>query len=412
MNFRKSWLKTQSLGLRGSGTLLEILGRSSPLFSDDWEKYAEVLSDIIRDSSFLIVGAGGSIGSAIVTFLAEHSGTHIVAVDLDENGLVELVRDLRCRNRSFNLNLEVYALDCGSDEFRRLMSGRKFDYVLNLSAMKHVRSEQDPYTLSRMFRTNIENAVDLLSLSVLTESKKYFCVSTDKASAPVNLMGASKRLMEYFCLGSEHAVAVSSARFANVAFSKGSLLAGLDYRLEKQQPISVPSDVERFFMTDEEAAILCLFSLLLGQHRQIFFPKDSEFFQLTPFIQVVERYLRSKGLKPVYFNSPIEALAAIDELNLTKKWPVYASVSDTTGEKLFEEFWTEAEVVSLDNFTNIGVIDFRACDISGKYHEFVQELQKWRNSKKFVKSELVILVSSFLPDFNHVELNKNLNEKM
>jgi len=395
-------------------SILEILGRSADLFSQDWSEFRENLRSLVKGRSFLIIGGAGSIGSAVVKVLARFECRELVVIDLDENGLAELVRDIRATDAGSSVCIKPFAICCGSSQFDRLIEAADyhFDYVLNFSALKHVRSERDPFTLSRMFETNIINAMKLRDLSSTLGAEKYFCVSTDKASEPVNLMGASKRLMEEFCFSAGTDVAVSSARFANVAFSNGSLLHGFRSRIEKRQPLSAPTDIRRFFMTAEESAQLCLFSILLGNHGEIFIPKETGEFSLTPIIDIASRFLRSQGLEPVLVDSPQEARELIARLDLYRYWPIYGSTTDTSGEKLYEVFWKQDDSVDFNRFKNLGVISFEGINQAPSYTDFRRDLDAWQSTRSPKKADLVALVKLYLRDFTHEETSRNLNDKM
>jgi len=399
---------------KATSSILEILGRSAGLFEQDWPEYERNLRALVKGRSFLVIGGAGSIGSAVVKVLAKLECQELVVIDLDENGLAELIRDIRATEAESSVRITPFAICCGSLEFDRLIAAYDhiFDYVLNFSALKHVRSEKDPFTLSRMFETNVLNAVKLMNLSSTLGAEKYFCVSTDKASAPVNLMGASKRLMEEFCFSACADVSVSSARFANVAFSNGSLLHGFRNRIEKKQPLSVPIDIRRFFMTAEESAQLCLFSILLGVHGEIFIPKETDEFSLTAIIDVASQFLRRQGREPVIVDSAREARELITGLDLDRYWPVYASMTDTSGEKLYEEFWTQDDSVDFSRFKNLGVISFKGINPAPNYEDFRRDLNAWQSARKSEKADLVALVKFYLGDFNHEETSLNLNEKM
>lgn len=399
---------------RAESSIREILGRSTGLFEQDWFEYEEMLAALVKGMSFLIVGGAGSIGSAVVKMLARFECRELVVIDLDENGLAELVRDIRATDAGSSVRITPFAICCGSHQFDRFIEAVdiNFEYVLNFSALKHVRSEKDPFTLSRMFETNIINAMKLRDLASSLGGEKYFCVSTDKASEPVNLMGASKRLMEEFCFSAGADVAVSSARFANVAFSNGSLLHGFKKRIEKKQPLAAPTDIRRFFMTADESAQLCLFSILLGKHGEIFIPKETDEFSLTPIIDIAGRFLRNQGLEPVLVDSPQEARKLIDRLDLDRYWPIYGSTTDTSGEKLYEEFWTQDDLVNFSSFKDLGVISFECFNQTLSYTDFRRDLDAWQSARTPDKAALVALVKLYLEDFTHEETSLNLNEKM
>jgi FlaA1/EpsC-like NDP-sugar epimerase len=265
-------------------------------------------------------------------------------VDLSENNLAELVRDLRSSLGYIKGDFRAFALDCGGEEYDAMVAASgPYDYVLNFSALKHVRSEKDPFTLMRMVRVNVLNTDRIVRQAAAMNARKHFCVSTDKASNPVNMMGASKRIMEMFLMRRADEVPISTARFANVAFSDGSLPHSWTLRVGKRQPLAAPDDVRRYFVTDAEGALLCLMSTFFGGNRDVFFPKLSEKLHLERFSEIARRYLRSLGYEPYECATEEEARARVDELAARRRWPCYFFKSDTTGEKDFEEFYTDQE---------------------------------------------------------------------
>ena len=272
--------------------ILSLIGRTKNLFEDDIKALDKDLKEIVSSSSFLVIGGAGSIGSAVTKEIFIRDPKKLYVVDISENNLVELVRDIRSEFGYINGDFKTFAIDVASTEFDALLAqSGGFDYVLNLSALKHVRSEKDPFTLMRMLETNIFNTDKTLAQALDMKSKKYFCVSTDKAANPVNLMGASKRIMEMFAFRHSLNIDVSMARFANVAFSDGSLLFGFQKRIEKAQPIVAPNDVRRYFLTSKESGELCLLSTIFGENRDIFFPKFYENLDLITFSEIAKRYL-------------------------------------------------------------------------------------------------------------------------
>lgn len=287
-----------------------------------------------------------------------------------------------------------------------------YDYVFNLSALKHVRSEKDPYTLSRMLDVNIINTIKTFRLAKETGTRKYFCVSTDKAANPVNMMGASKRIMEMFMMRESEKMPISMARFANVAFSDGSLLHGFNQRFAKHQPFSAPNDVRRYFVTPQESGELCLMSGLLGDNREIFFPKLSEKLHLITFSDIAERYLRRMGYESYHCASEDEARVRAAELIANKQWPCYFFKSDTTGEKDFEEFYTEKEDLDLDRFDGVGVIRNPAIFDSGKLDSFMSGIIALKNQGDWDKQSIVDLFFDLLPEFAHKETGKYLDQRM
>jgi UDP-N-acetylglucosamine 4,6-dehydratase len=392
---------------------LKLIGRNAPLFEADLERYEKSLSDEVSQSRFLVIGGAGSIGQAVTVEIFKRNPKLLHVVDISENNLVELVRNIRSTIGYIDGEFSTFAIDCGGREFETLMnSGVSYDYILNLSAMKHVRSEKDPYTLMRMVNVNILNTLKVAKIAAKQKVKKYFCVSTDKAANPVNLMGASKRIMELFLNRESVDLPVSTARFANVAFSDGSLLHGFSQRFAKRQPISAPNDVRRYFLTPQESGELCLMSCILGDNRDTFFPKLNEDLHLTRFSDIAERYLHQLGFKPVYCQSEDEARSSIEALTNSGKWPVYFFKSDTTGEKDFEEFYTSVEKLDMSRFETVGVIANQLDFCSSKLDEFCLDLASMQQRGGWTKSEIVSMFESMLLDFEHLETGKNLDNKM
>ena len=390
---------------------LNLIGRSKELFLQDIEDHNHKMADIIGQSSFLILGAAGSIGQAVTKEIFKRNPKQLVAIDLSENNLAELVRDLRSSIGYGTGEFSTLAIDIGSKEFDAFIDGKQFDYVLNLSALKHVRSERDPFTLMRMVDVNIFNTHKTALQAAKMGAKKYFCVSTDKATNPVNMMGASKKIMELFLMDVSQEIPISTARFANVAFSDGSLLQSFNHRISKQQPIAAPNDVKRYFVTSKEAGELCLLSCLFGENRDIFFPKLSEELHLISFDAIAKKYLNHLGYEAVNCNSEEEARTLIKSLPEQNQWPCYFSESDTTGEKDFEEFYTENETVDFDRFINIGVIKNSELT-NAKLDWFTSEINQLKESGSWTKQDIVSLFETILPDFKHEEKGKNLDAKM
>lgn len=392
--------------------ILEVIGRSKNLFEQDIQKNQNEIEKLVSESRFLVVGGAGSIGQAVVKEIFKRNPKLIHIVDISENNLVELVRDLRSSIGYIEGIFSTFALDCGSREFEALMNDHDYDYVLNLSALKHVRSESNPYTLFRMIEVNILNTIKTIEISKKKGVKKYFCVSTDKAANPVNMMGASKRIMEMFLMKESDNINISTARFANVAFSDGSLLHGFGQRFSKKQPISAPNDVKRYFVTPQESGELCLASCLLGDNRDIFFPKISSELKLTKFSDIAERYIRSLGYEPFHCSDEDEARCLSKKLINQKKWPCYFFNSDTTGEKDFEEFFTEEERLDLETFKNIGIIkNFPEYD-NEKLERFINLIKEISINKISSKKILVDLFKEIIPNFLHDEKDKYLDERM
>jgi FlaA1/EpsC-like NDP-sugar epimerase len=393
--------------------ILELIGRTSPLFESDIENQISELNRLVSESTFLIIGGAGSIGQAVTIEIFKRDPKSLHVVDISENNMVELVRDLRSTVGYGNGDFKTFSVDCGSVEFEALMAKEgPYDYVFNLSALKHVRSEKDPYTLMRMIMVNVFNTVKTLRLANKMGAKKYFCVSTDKAANPVNMMGASKRIMEMFLMRESLTQEISMARFANVAFSDGSLLHGFNQRFTKKQPFSAPNDVRRYFVTPQESGELCLLSGLLGNNRDVFFPKLSEKLHLITFSDIAVRYLRSRGYEPYECESEDEARDKAEELIANKQWPCYFFKSDTTGEKDFEEFFTENENLDLARFETVGVIKNNSEFDSAKLDEFMIGIEALRDQGTWTKDDIVELYFSLLPEFAHKETGKYLDQRM
>lgn len=393
--------------------MLEFIGRSRPLLTSDVYNNEELLAEYISDSRFLVIGAAGSIGQSVTKEIFKRNPNKLHAVDISENNLVELVRDIRSSLGYIDGDFRTFALDIGSWQYDAFIdSDGQYDYVLNLSALKHVRSEKDPYTLMRMIEVNILNTLKTIEQSKLNGVKKYFCVSTDKAANPVNMMGGSKRIMEMFLMRESKHIQISTARFANVAFSDGSLLHGFNQRLEKKQPIVAPSDVKRYFVVPQESGELCLLSALLGENRDIFFPKLSEELHLITFAEIAQKYLRIKGFEPYLCENEDEARDLIKKLPELGKWPCLFTPSNTTGEKDFEEFFTSNETIDLDRFRNLGVVKNGLADNSDKLDYFLKSISEMRNRAQWTKEEIVRLFHEMIPDFGHEEKRRYLDSKM
>jgi FlaA1/EpsC-like NDP-sugar epimerase len=392
---------------------LHLIGRSSELFTTDLEMAEDLISKLVNQSRFLIIGGAGSIGQAVTREIFKRNPQVLHVVDISENNMVELVRDLRSTVGYGSGDFKTFALDCGSIEFEALMKNEgPYDYIFNLSALKHVRSEKDPYTLMRMIMVNVFNTVKTLRLSKEMGTKKYFCVSTDKAANPVNMMGASKRIMEMFLMRESLTQNISMARFANVAFSDGSLLHGFNQRFAKNQPFSAPNDVRRYFVTPQESGELCLLSGLLGNNRDIFFPKLSEKLHLITFSEIAVRYLRERGFEPYECESEDEARDRAEELISNKQWPCYFFNSDTTGEKDFEEFFTDNEDLDMQRFETVGVIKNQSDFDEAKLDDFMNNIEALREKGTWTKDDIVKLYFGLLPEFAHKETGKYLDQRM
>ena len=395
--------------------ILKLIGRTAPLFEEDITSKSKQIEDRVSSSSFLVLGGAGSIGQAVVKEIFKRNPIKLHVVDISENNLAELVRDIRSSFGYIKGDFQTFALDIGSSTYDSFIDNDgEFDYVLNLSALKHVRSEKDPFTLMRMIEVNILNTIKTINQAIQKGSKKYFCVSTDKAANPVNMMGASKRIMEKFILRESQKIDISTARFANVAFSDGSLLHGFNQRISKRQPISAPCDVRRYFVTPQESGELCLMSGLLGDNRNIFFPKLNEQLDLITFSDIAERYLLDLGYEPYQCKDEEEARTMASELITLKKWPCYFFESDTTGEKDFEEFYTDSEKLNMNKFQSVGVIKNEPLYDDKKLDKFLLSLDKLKSHGSWCKNDIVELFFDLLPEFanTHKETGKYLDERM
>lgn len=393
--------------------LSTIVGRSSDLFAKDILACDQGLRTLVGGARFLVVGGAGSIGKAVVREIFARSPAALHVVDISENNLVELVRDIRSTIGYIDGDFRTFALDIGSIEFDALTAAAgPYDYVLNLSALKHVRSEKDPFTLMRLIDVNIFNSIKMLRLAQKMEAQKYFCVSSDKATNPVNMMGCSKRIMEHFIMREADDINVSTARFANVAFSDGSLLHGFNQRLLRHQPISAPRDVRRYFVTPQESGQLCLLSVLLGNTRDIFFPKLTPELDLQTFSDIALRFIESHGYEPFECSSEDEARSRSSELISQRKWPCFFFKSNTTGEKDFEEFYADGEVLNLKRFDGVGVVEDVRFEDAATLDAFAATISQMRASGEWSKEALVSLFKSVVPEFSHVETGRNLDQRM
>ena len=371
-------------------TILNLIGRKSELFDDDIKKNEKKIKEIVTDSSFIVIGGAGSIGSAVVKEIFKRNPKKLHVVDINENNLTELVRDIRSQFGYIKGEFKTFALDVGSLEYDAfIQSDGKYDYILNLSALKHVRSEEDPYTLMRLINVNIFNTDKTIKQSIKNNSKKYFCVSTDKATNPVNLMGASKRIMEMYLISGSSNINVSTARFANVAFSDGSLLCGFDNRIKKRQPIAAPSDIKRYFLTPQESGELCLLSCIFGENRDIFFPKLDKSKNLLSFSDLAIKYLHEKGYEAHFCETENEARELIKTLPDHKKWPCLFTKSSTTGEKAIEEFFTKNEEVDMNKFINLGIIKNNLENHSKVLKDFESIINKLKSNMEWDKKSIV-----------------------
>lgn len=393
--------------------VLNLLGRSKPLFESDIESNKQVISQLVSSSTFLVIGGGGSIGQAVVKEIFKRNPLKLHVVDISENNLAELVRDIRSSFGYISGDFQTFAIDIGSKIYDAFIENDgKYDYVLNLSALKHVRSEKDPFTLMRMIDVNIFNTDKTIQQSIKKGVKKYFCVSTDKAANPVNLMGASKRIMEKFLLKRSSEIDISTARFANVAFSDGSLLHSFNQRIQKNQPIVAPNDVRRYFLTPQESGELCLMSCLFGENKDVYFPKLSEDNDLLAFTEIAINYLKELGYEAVNCSTEEEARKNVSSLKENGKWPCFFSISTTTGEKEYEEFFTLNETLDLNTFQTLGVIKN---DLNEQFESlvgFTNAIKKLQNNGHWSKNQIVEEFRKILPELIYEDKGVYLDSKM
>lgn len=392
---------------------LHLIGRDKELFEKDILEYQEDFYQKVSHSKFLVLGGAGTIGKATTKEIFKRNPKKLHVVDISENNMVELVRDIRSSLGYIDGDFQTFALDIGSAEYDAFWEADgNYDYVLNLSALKHVRSEKDPFTLMRMINVNVFNTDKTLKQAIAKNVKKYFCVSTDKAANPVNMMGASKRIMEMFLMRRSQEISISTARFANVAFSDGSLLHGFNQRIEKKQPIVAPKDIKRYFVIPKESGELCLMSCIFGENRDIFFPKLSENLHLITFAEIAEKYLKQIGYEPYICHDEEGARTLVNTLPDEGKWPCLFVNSDTTGEKDFEEFFTDNEVLDMQRFNNLGVIKNELNTEDKKLQLFESTIKEMMTSKKWSKEQIVKLFNQMIPNFGHKETGKYLDGKM
>ena len=393
--------------------VLKLINRKRELFNDDLKNNEEEIDAKVSGSRFLVIGGGGTIGRAVVKEIFKRQPIKLHVVDLSENNLVELVRDIRSSYGYIDGDFNTFAIDFGGLDFVSFFKHYSpYDYVLNLAALKHVRSEKDPWTLMRMIDVNIRNNNSTINLAAANGTKKYFCISTDKSANPVNLMGATKRIMEMCLVEKGSLVPISTARFANVAFSDGSLLDGFKKRIEKNQPIAAPIDIERYFVSAKEAGILCVLSTILGKNSEIFFPKAGKEIKKTKFSLIIENYLNSLGLKPHFCESEKEARYIAKKGTLSNLWPVFLSESNTTGEKDLEEFYTEDETINLDRFIDVGIVSNSNVVSKEELEKFFVTIDQIRGQSAWDRQQVIKAVGKVLPSFKHIERNKFLDQKM
>lgn len=388
--------------------------RSKSLFEDEINRHSAELSKKITEKSVLVIGGAGSIGSSFIKSILPFKPASLVVVDINENALAELTRDLRSIKGILMPNRYItYPVDYASDTFEKMfMFNKGFDIVANFSAHKHVRSEKDIFSVEALLKNNVLHAKVLLDLLAQYPPEEYFCVSTDKAANPVNIMGASKRIMEDLIFSYSDKFPVKTARFANVAFSNGSLPAGFLSRIQKQQPISAPLDVRRYFVSPEESGQICMLACMLGGNREIFFPKLDET-QMKTFDEIAVKLLEEYGYRVMRCISENEAINKAEALkNGSKDYPVFFSVSDTSGEKPFEEFYTNMEKTDMDRFSSLGIVVGKEKPDEKKLEKFLNSIEAEFNKPATSKEKIIEIMKFYLPNFEHIETGKSLDSKM
>lgn len=391
-----------------------VTNRETSMFLADIENNKEALTEKIAGKSVLVVGGAGSIGSSFIKAILPFKPASLVVVDTNENALAELTRDLRSTKGMYVPDDYVpYPMDFCSPVFEKMFRKRGgFDIVGNFSAHKHVRSEKDIYSVEALLQNNVIHAKKLLDLLAEYPPEEYFCVSTDKAANPVNIMGASKRIMEDVIFTYSDKFPVKTARFANVAFSNGSLPAGFIARLQKLQPLSAPSDVRRYFVSPEESGQICMLACMLGKNREIFFPRlEKE--QMMTFDKIAVALLHEHGYEVLECDSDEEAIdKATDLKNGSRKYPVHFSGSNTSGEKSYEEFYTDEETVDFERLRALGVVTDKEIPDKDKVEVLFGELTKAFEKEESTKEEIIAIMKGYLPNFEHIETGKSLDSKM
>ena len=401
--------------------------RSESMFANDIQANSETLAQEIKGKSVCVIGGAGSIGSSFIKAILRFEPAKVVVVDLNENGLAELVRDVRSSEGLYVPDeFRCYTLNFADPIFERIFREEKgFDIVANFSAHKHVRSEKDRYSVQALIENNDIKAKKLMDLLTVYPPKHFFCVSTDKAANPVNIMGASKRIMEDLVMAYNKYFKVTTARFANVAFSNGSLPDGWIHRLQKKQPLAAPSDVKRYFVSPEESGQICMLACILGNGGEVFFPKLGEDQMLT-FSAICDDFVKANGLQKLECSSDAEAKKYAHDMDfvetnsstcglvdsLTPKYPVRYFASDTTGEKAYEEFYIPGEKINMERFSALGVVEETTRRPMNEVNDFFAELEGIFAKDDFTKAEVVQSIKKFIPNFEHEEKGKNLDQKM
>jgi FlaA1/EpsC-like NDP-sugar epimerase len=390
-----------------------ITKRERSLFEDDIDQYKDQLTANIKGKSVLVIGGAGTIGSSYIKAILNFHPSRLFVVDTNENGLTELTRDLRSSHGQYiPEDYKTYPMNFGDEVFRKMfVKEGPFHIVANFAAHKHVRSEKDHYSIEAMIDNNVFKAKEFLDLLTRHKPEHFFCVSTDKAANPVNVMGASKKLMEEVIMAYSNDIKITTARFANVAFSNGSLLDGYIQRLFKNQPISCPSDVKRFFVSPGESGQICMLACILGQSGEIYFPKLEED-QMVNFKDITIDFFREMQIPIIECTSDSEAKMLAQKRKIDEPWPVYFFESDTSGEKLYEEFYTASDELVMTKYKGMGVIKNAIKPEKNQISHCIEELKELMQSANYDKSSVVSLMKKHIPDFEHIETGKSLDQKM
>lgn len=389
-------------------------GRPVSMFTKDIEVNKELLTAEIKGKKVCVIGGAGSIGSSFIKAVLRFEPASVIVVDLNENGLAELVRDVRSTEGLYCPDeFRCYTLNFADPIFEHIFREEKgFDIVANFSAHKHVRSEKDKYSVQALIENNDIKAKKLMDLLCVYPPKHFFCVSTDKAANPVNIMGASKRIMEDLVMAYNQYFKVTTARFANVAFSNGSLPDGWVHRLQKKQPLAAPSDVKRYFVSPEESGQICMLACILGNGGEVFFPKLDEDQMLT-FSVICDAFVKAEGFTKVKCDNDPEAKRYAANMSYeSESYPVVYFKSDTTGEKAYEEFYIPGEKINMERFMALGVVEETTRRPMSEINQFFDELENIFVSPEFTKAQVVESIKRFIPNFEHEEKGKNLDQKM
>lgn len=391
----------------------KITKRSNSFFDKDIENNRSILKARITGKTVLVIGGAGTIGSSFIKAILPFDPGSLTVVDYSENGLTELTRDLRSSYNEYMPDHYItYPFDFGSEIFAKLYTSRKWDIVACFAAHKHVRSEKDHLAIEAMVKNNVFNTHKLLELACENVPEHFFSVSTDKAANPVNVMGASKKMMENVLMSYSNKLKISTARFANVAFSNGSLLDGFMYRMMKKQPLSAPLDVRRYFVSPIESGQLCMLACLLGETSNIFFPKLDES-QMMTFASIAEDFLKEQGLSPYYCKTDEEARQMAKSWKCgDKEYPVYFFNTNTSGEKKYEEFHTENDSVNMESYEALGVIENTDIPDKDSINTMLQDFYEVFENDSTNKASVVSLISKYLSDFSHIETGKSLDQSI